>query len=166
MYQLNGYGKQLGSEVWLAKIIELFGKDVPIVLFAPIGFRLNLTAQSKRWVKLTNGTYPAITSIISLPKNVFPNVVFHSEILIFNVQGLEPHYFYQKFLKKECFGCGDKFACSPSANYDYCANCELNGSRYLQNKCPECGDGSGVIKFKGQPPRACKTCALTKKNHA
>lgn len=91
----NGYDNKLGSEVWLDKIIELFGKEVPIVLFAPSGFRLNLTLKSKRWEKLRNGIYPPICSIISLPKNLFPGVVFHSEILIFNIKGLKAHYFYE-----------------------------------------------------------------------
>ena len=90
----NGYGKKLGSEVWLDKIIELFGKEIPIVLFAPIGFRLNLTINSNRWKKLNNGDYPVINSIISLPKDIFEGVVFHSEILIFNIKGLEAHYLY------------------------------------------------------------------------
>jgi hypothetical protein len=92
----NGYAPKLGSEVWLDKIIEIFGKEVPIVLFAPIGFRLNLTLQSKRWVKFTAKKYPPITTIISLPKNIFPEIVFHSEILIFNIPNLAPHYFYHE----------------------------------------------------------------------
>ena len=91
----NGYYPKLGSEVWLDKIIELFGKEVPIVLFAPIGFCLNMTLQSKRLEKFHNGTYPPISSIITLPKNIFPGVIFHSEILIFNISGLQPHYFFQ-----------------------------------------------------------------------
>jgi len=36
----NGYKGQAAAEVWLDKIIELFGKDIPIVLFAPYNFRL------------------------------------------------------------------------------------------------------------------------------
>jgi len=90
----NGYGKQLGSEVWLDKIIKLFGKDIPIVLFAPIGFRMNLTLDSKRLAKFDDGTYPPICSSITLPKNIFEGVIFHSEILIFNIKGLEAHYFF------------------------------------------------------------------------
>jgi len=91
----NGYKNRLGSEVWLDKIIELFGKEVPIVLFTPIGFRLNLTLGSPRHKKLSEGTYPPITSQITLPKNIFEGVKFHSEILIFNIPGLENHYFYK-----------------------------------------------------------------------
>ena len=67
-----------------------------------------------------------------------------------------------KRIKKECIGCGDYFTCFKQANYDYCRNCAVNGNRYVQNQCPECGDGSGLIKFPNQPTRQCKTCALTK----
>lgn len=90
---------RLGSEIWLDKILELFGKEVPIVLFAPIGFRMNLTLKSKRHEKFDNGTYPPIVSCISLPKNIFEGVIFHSEILIFNIKGLKPHYFLKKHEK-------------------------------------------------------------------
>src|SRR2546423_6118816 len=65
-------------------------------------------------------------------------------------------------IKKSCTGCGDYFTCFKQANYDYCRNCAINGNRYAKNQCPECGDSSGVIKFKGKPPRECKLCALTK----
>ncbi|CFW93078.1 Putative N6 adenine-specific DNA methyltransferase, probably truncated [endosymbiont DhMRE of Dentiscutata heterogama] len=92
----NGYGQKLGSEVWLDRIIELFGRDIPIVLFAPVGFCDNLTLQSRRWKKFKNGTYPPISSRITLPKNIFSGVVFHSEILIFNIPNLQPHYFYHE----------------------------------------------------------------------
>jgi hypothetical protein len=64
---------------------------------------------------------------------------------------------------KACVGCESHF--TTFRNYDYCANCAINGSRYIprQSKCPECGDGSGWIKFPGQPKRPCKLCVLTKK---
>jgi len=64
--------------------------------------------------------------------------------------------------QKECLGCGNHF--TTYRDYDYCRSCELNGSRYISqsNKCSECGDGSGIIKFRGQKPRPCKLCALTK----
>jgi hypothetical protein len=62
-------------------------------------------------------------------------------------------------IKKACFGCGDYFTGSKQAKYDYCQACGLNGNRYIQNRCAECGDGSGLIKFANQL-RACKLCAL------
>jgi len=53
----------------------------------PMGFRLN--GQQKG-----NQKYPPISSIISLPLDIFPKVAFHSEILIFNLPNLQPHYFF------------------------------------------------------------------------
>lgn len=88
-------GRPLLPEVWLQKALELFGKKVPIVLFTPYGLRLNQCADSKRWQKFVRGEYPEISSIISLPKNIFDGIMFHSEILIFNIKGLKPHYFYE-----------------------------------------------------------------------
>ena len=86
-------GRPLLPEVWLMKAIELFGKSIPLVMFTPYGFRLNQTLTSKRWMKFIDGTYPQIESIISLPKNIFDNVLFHAEILVFNVNKLKGHYF-------------------------------------------------------------------------
>ncbi len=57
-----------------------------------MGFRLNQRKISKRW-KWLRDNCPPITSIISLPLDIFDNVQFHSEILIFNVPKLKPHYF-------------------------------------------------------------------------
>lgn len=86
-------GRPLLPEVWLKKTIELFGKEVPMVLFTPYGLRLNITEKSRRWKMFVEGEYPSITSIISLPKNAFDNILFHSEILCFNLPDLKPHYF-------------------------------------------------------------------------
>jgi hypothetical protein len=92
----NGMKPKLAPEVWLDKIIELFGKDIPIVLFAPIRLRLCSKKNSPRYQKWTKGTYPPISSIISLPTTgIFEKVDFFTEILIFNIKGLEPHYFYK-----------------------------------------------------------------------
>ena len=71
----NYGGRPLLPEVWLQKAIELFGTDIPIVLFTPYGLRLNQTQQSRRWSKFVDGTYPEICSIISLPKDVFDGIL-------------------------------------------------------------------------------------------
>lgn len=86
--------RPLLPEIWLQKILELWGRDVPICLFTPYGLRLNQSVNSKRWRKFVDGIYPKISSIISLPKDIYEDVLFHSEILIFNIKGLEAHYFY------------------------------------------------------------------------
>lgn len=86
-------GRPLLPEVWFAKAVELFGFTVPIVMFTPYGFRLNQTEDSKRWMKFATGEYPPIRSIVSLPKDLFDGILFHSEILIFNVPLEHGHYF-------------------------------------------------------------------------
>ena len=89
------YGRRpLLPEVWLQKSIELWGRDIPIVLFAPYGLRLNQSLGSKRWQRFILGIYPEIQSIIALPKDIYKEVLFHSEVLIFNIHGLKGHYFY------------------------------------------------------------------------
>ncbi|CAG8464370.1 32558_t:CDS:2 [Gigaspora margarita] len=79
----NGYKGKLAPE------------EIPIVLFVPAGFTLNLTLESERHRKFEQGIYPPISSRITLPNNIFEGVKFHSEILIFNIQGLKAHYFYK-----------------------------------------------------------------------
>jgi hypothetical protein len=44
----NYSGRPLLPEIWLKKTIELFGKNIPIVVFTPYGFRLNQSLTSKR----------------------------------------------------------------------------------------------------------------------
>lgn len=89
----GGKGRKLLPEVFMDKILELCGKDIPIILITPMGFRLNCGKKSKRRKKLMND-YPDITSIISLPLDVFEGVKFHTEILCFNLPHLKPHYIY------------------------------------------------------------------------
>ncbi len=89
-----GGSRPLLPEVWLRKILHIWGDAVPICLFAPYGLRLNQTCKSKRWQAFLSGTYPEISSIVALPKDIYEGVLFHSEVLIFNVTGIKPHYFY------------------------------------------------------------------------
>ena len=89
-----GGGRPLLPEVWLRKILHIWGDAVPICLFAPYGLRLNQTCKSKRWQAFVTGAYPEISSIVALPKDIYEGVLFHSEVLIFNVAGIKPHYFY------------------------------------------------------------------------
>ena len=88
-------GRPLLPEVWLMKALDLFPKDTPIVMFTPYGFRLNQTFKSKRWKRFMKGNYPEITSIVSLPKDHFEDILFHSEVLIFNLPDLKGHYFLE-----------------------------------------------------------------------
>jgi hypothetical protein len=86
-----GVGRRLGSEVFLEKIIELCGPTVPIVLMVPMGFRLNQRLKSSRIEKIAN-LYPKITSVVSVPLDAYETVLFHNEILFFNMPKLAPHY--------------------------------------------------------------------------
>lgn len=96
-------GRPLLPEVWFAKAVELFGSEVPIVMFTPYGFRLNQTENSKRWMKFVNEEYPPITSIVSLPKDIFEGILFHSEVLIFNVKMDQGHYFVKNKYEQQRF---------------------------------------------------------------
>lgn len=86
--------RPLLPEVWLSQCLTLWGGKVPLILFAPYGMRLNQSLSSARWSRFVSGEYPEICSIIALPKDVYKGVLFHSEILIFNIHGLRAHYFY------------------------------------------------------------------------
>ena len=91
--------KAFAPELFLNKILQVAGKKTPIVLFSPMGMRLNQEKPSKRWRWMRDET-PQITSIIALPLDIFPGVVFHAEILLFNMPRLKPHYFIpEKYLR-------------------------------------------------------------------
>lgn len=83
--------------LFLRRILEVVPAKTPIVFFIPMTFRLGLyrTATRLRWLR---DECSAVTSIISLPRNIFPGVEYHCEVLCFNLRKLKPHY----FLPDEC----------------------------------------------------------------
>jgi len=88
----NSDGQRLMyPEVFLRKIVELFGRRIPTVLFVPMGFRLNQRQDSDRWHWLRETV--EISSILTLPLDIFTDVEFHNEVLFFNFPRLKPHYF-------------------------------------------------------------------------
>lgn len=91
-FNLGGSGRKLAVEVFMDKVLQLVNNSIPIVLITPMGFRLNQKYKSKRWQKMRD-EYPPITSIISLPLDCFQEVLFHCEVLIFNLKNINPHYF-------------------------------------------------------------------------
>lgn len=99
-----GQGRKLLPEAFLDKILEVCDKNTPIILITPMGFRLNCSKVSKRRKKLIED-YPPISSIVSLPLDVFEGVKFHTEILCFNCPWLKPHYTY-----------GEEITFSPSSS--------------------------------------------------
>jgi len=88
-----GNGKKLYCEQFIEHTFKLIkDKTIPVIMFAPMGFRLNQHGYSKRWRKLRDN-YPDITTIISLPLDIYPSHDFHSEIICWNTEKLKPHYF-------------------------------------------------------------------------
>ncbi len=99
----NGkYGRKLMPELFLKKIFYFFGEKAKVVLFCPMGFRLNQRIKSKRYRYYRDDCIAEITSIVSLPLDVFKTTEFHQEILLWNIQGLKPHYWIpDSYLKLE-----------------------------------------------------------------
>lgn len=88
----NGHPKRkLYPEIFIDKAFEVCGKDTPMIAIIPTGYRMNQRVKSKRWRKVRDNYN--ITSIVALPLDIFENVLFHTEIVIFNIEGLKPHYF-------------------------------------------------------------------------
>ena len=78
-------------EVFLRHIFEIWGEEIGVIMFVPMGFRLNQSKGSERWKWLKNSK-AKITSIMSLPIDIFPYVKFHAEVLFFNIPGIDAHY--------------------------------------------------------------------------
>jgi hypothetical protein len=85
------YQKKHYPEIFLKKIVNLFGLETQIVFMAPMGFRLNQKLGSKRYGWMRDFG-PKITSVISCPINMYEDTQFHSEILLFNIKKVQPHY--------------------------------------------------------------------------
>lgn len=89
----NGHWKRKHyPEVFLRKILELFGDKVPIVFCCPMGTTLNQRKKSVRYEWMRDHC-PQITSIISCPIDMYDNTEFHTQILLFNIKRVKPHYF-------------------------------------------------------------------------
>jgi len=93
--EFNLKSRPLLPELFLRQIFLTWANDIPVVLIVPFGFRLNQLKKSNRTDYLLS-CGAEITSIISLPLDVFPNVKHQSEILIFNIPDLKSHYFISK----------------------------------------------------------------------
>ena len=110
----------LFPELFASHCFKLFGKDVKMILFTPMGLRLNTrcsTVKQGDRYKNIRDNWGEITSIVSLPLDCFPNPDFkpkedevrrnpakgimksnikrketQQEILFFNMPNLKPHY--------------------------------------------------------------------------
>tara|TARA_Y100000401_G_C8313923_1_gene221356 strand:- start:582 stop:1124 length:543 start_codon:yes stop_codon:yes gene_type:complete len=91
-FNVGGSGRKLSVEIFMDKVLELVDNNIPILMITPMGFRLNQKINSKRWKKVRDN-YPPIKTIISLPIDIFEDTLFHCEIIGFNTDKLQPHYF-------------------------------------------------------------------------
>jgi ParB-like chromosome segregation protein Spo0J len=79
-------------QLFLQRIVQVVPAGTPIAFFAPLTLRIDQGCNSARWRWLRD-CCPPITSIISLPYDVFAGAKVHAEIIIFNMPTLKPHYF-------------------------------------------------------------------------
>jgi len=86
------FKRKLLPELFLRRIFGLGTPKVKTIIFVPMGFRLNQRLRSHRWRWLRD-CGAKLSSILALPIDIFPNVAFHMEVLFFNFEGMEPHYF-------------------------------------------------------------------------
>ena len=90
----SGGGKTAKSPIalFLERILEVVPMRTPIALIAHWSFRMDQDRVSSRWRWLRDEC-PPITSIITLPHDIWSDAKVHSEILVFNMRKLKPHYF-------------------------------------------------------------------------
>jgi len=86
----NKVGKALLPELFIDKVFTIWPK-IPLVSIVPMGFRLNQRKKSSRWKKYSMGENK-ITSILSIPLDTFKGVEFHAEVLFWNMDRLDGHY--------------------------------------------------------------------------
>ena len=89
-------GRKLYPEVFLKKIQDLFGNQIPVMMIVPMGFLLNQRLKSSRYRYLRDNW--EISSIVALPIDTFLKdddspVLFHAEVVFFNFPNLKPYYF-------------------------------------------------------------------------
>ena len=85
------YSHVLLPERFLARIVQVVPPGTPIALITPMGLRLNCGKGARRYRWLRDEC-PPITSIVSLPLDIFLGCKFHSEILLFNMPKLGAHH--------------------------------------------------------------------------
>ncbi len=92
--------RKMLPELFALKVFEIWG-SVPLMLFAPMGMILNQRMHSTRWKTLRDNKHAKITGRIALPLNIFRGVEFHTEILLFNLRQLKPHYWLPDYVIEE-----------------------------------------------------------------
>lgn len=85
--------RKLLPEVFLKHILAVIPDGTPIVFITPHGLRHNVRKISPRLEFLTTLN---ISSILTLPLDVFDGVQFHTEVLFLNMPRLKSHYTYHQ----------------------------------------------------------------------
>jgi hypothetical protein len=90
----SGGGKSAKSPIalFLERILQVVPPKTPIVLIAHWSFRMDQDRGSTRWRWLRDEC-PPINGIITLPHDIWSDAKVHSEIILFNLPKLRPHYF-------------------------------------------------------------------------
>ena len=83
--------RKLLPELFLKHILDVVPEGTPIVFITPHGLRHNVRKTSPRLEFLTTLN---ISSILTLPLDVFEGVLFHTEVLFINKFRLKSHYAY------------------------------------------------------------------------
>lgn len=78
--------------LFLRRIVELYGPEIPIIFLCPMGFTHNQKMKSKRRQWFLGKNTPEISSVVSCPIDLYPNTLFHSQILLFNIKRVKSHY--------------------------------------------------------------------------
>jgi len=91
----NGNGRKdlLFPHLFLKNIFEEFGYDMKVVMITGDNFLNNNRKKSKRlkWISDNNIN---ITSIMTLPLDIFDGVLFNCQVLFFNMPKLKPYYIF------------------------------------------------------------------------
>jgi len=90
----NGKGKNLlYPHLFLKTMFDKFGKDIPLVMITGDNFLNNNGIQSKRLKYISDASFE-ITSIMTLPLDLFQGVEFNTQVLFFNMPKLKAHYIF------------------------------------------------------------------------
>ena len=82
------------EEKFLNRILEVTSPDTPVVLITSYTLRIGAYKGSRRWKSMSSGL--DISSIVTLPKDIFKGARHPTEVLIIRggEHDLKPHYFF------------------------------------------------------------------------
>ncbi|EDZ61946.1 hypothetical protein SMGD1_0849 [Sulfurimonas gotlandica GD1] len=92
----NGRGKNLlFPHLFLKTMFDRFGEDIPVVMITGDNFLNNNRLKSARLKYVSDGNFD-ITSLMTLPLDVFNGIKFNAQVLFFNMPKLKPFYIYDE----------------------------------------------------------------------